>query len=323
MAMEKNSQGSIAIAHECSIYDRLLVEKKMSRLDEDQGQLKSLYQRMLENGPDRFLVRPSELPSIEYLYEDLPNFKEPLDDARRQLALCLNSGDSLEITPILLLGPPGIGKTYFAKMLAVILETNSAFVSMSSLTAGWILSGSASAWRGSKPGKVFEVLVDNIFANPVMIVDEIDKVATNTQYDPLGAMYSLLEEDTAKEFVDEFAEIPIDASHIIWVITANDEHSIPDPILNRMSVYEIQAPTEEQARKIALNLYTQIRLSHAWGKTFNETPSDDVLDVFSKTVPRDMKSMWMTAFGNANLAKRSKITTEDLPKPKTKKYLGF
>lgn len=60
-------------------------------------------------------------------------------------------------------------------------------VPMSSMTAGWLLSGSSSQWKGAKPGKVFEALVDGEYANPVIVVDEIDKASCDAQYDPLGA----------------------------------------------------------------------------------------------------------------------------------------
>ena len=70
---------------------------------------------------------------------------------------------------------------------------------MSSLTAGWVLSGASSQWKGARPGKVFETLVDGHYANPVMVVDEIDKAGGEHAYDPLGALYSLLEHDTATQ----------------------------------------------------------------------------------------------------------------------------
>ncbi|MDI7065492.1 hypothetical protein QMO17_30035, partial [Klebsiella pneumoniae] len=100
-------------------------------------------------------------------------------------------------------------------------------VGMSSLTAGWILSGASSQWKNAKPGKVFDALVNGSYANPVITVDEIDKATGDSQYDPLGALYALLEHDTAQAFIDEFAEIPINAGHVIWIATANDALSIP------------------------------------------------------------------------------------------------
>ena len=77
--------------------------------------LRATYERMLEKGPERFQVKPSGLPAMDHLYDELPNFHEVLDDLKRQLALCTDSRDALEITPMLLLGPPGIGKTHFAR----------------------------------------------------------------------------------------------------------------------------------------------------------------------------------------------------------------
>ena len=153
---------------------------------------------MLEKGPERFQVKPSGLPVMDHLYDELPNFADVLDDVKRQLALCEDSRDALEITPLLLLGPPGIGKTHFARELAQLLGTGMGFVSMSSLTAGWVLSGASRQWKGARPGKVFETLVDGQYANPVMVVDEIDKAGGEHAYDPLGALYSLLEHDTAR-----------------------------------------------------------------------------------------------------------------------------
>jgi ATP-dependent Lon protease len=146
-----------------------------------------------------------------------------------------------------------------------------------------------------------------------MVVDEIDKAGGEHAYDPLGALYSLLEHDTAEVFTDEFAEVAIDASQVIWVATANDARNIPDPILNRMNVYEVQAPDREAARQIAAKLYRAIRADHDWGSRFEAEPGDDVLDRMSEMAPREMRRAWMTAFGNAKLAHREHIRPEDLP----------
>jgi ATP-dependent Lon protease len=318
-------RSGLPIAHMRSVYRLGDVERRLEKLPHKEHEsLRATYERMLEKGPERFQVKPSGVPSMDHLYDDLPNFGEVLDDVKRQLALCTDSRDALEITPMLLLGPPGVGKTHFARALSQLLGTGLGFLTMSSLTAGWVLSGASSQWKGARPGKVFETLVDGQYANPVMVVDEIDKTGGEHAYDPLGALYSLLEHDTAGAFTDEFAEVPIDASQVIWVATANDARAIPDPILNRMNVFEVLTPDREAARKIAAKLYRSIRADHDWGNRFAPEPADDVLDAMLELAPREMRRAWMTAFGNAKLAGRSAVEPRDLPEVSARRQpIGF
>ena len=316
--VDSNPMG-MPIAQMRSVFSPEEVERKLAKLqasgnDREHEGLRNTWQRMLERGPQRFAVKPSGVPDMAPLYDLLPNFGEALDDIKRHVALSQDSRDNLEVTPMLLLGPPGVGKTHFARHIAELLGTAMNLVPMSSMTAGWLLSGSSSQWKGARPGKVFEALIDGQYANPVIVVDEIDKAAAEAQYDPLGALYSLLEHDTARHFVDEFAEVPIDASQVIWVTTANDERGIPDPILNRMNVFEIQAPTSEAARKIGANLYRGIRSEHDWGQRFEAEPASDVLDALATMPPREMRRALVTAFGNARLDQRHVVGADDLPR---------
>ncbi len=309
----------LPIAQMRSVFKPEEVERRLAKLqasgnEREHESLRNTWQRMLERGPQRFAVKPSGVPDMAPLYDLMPNFGEALDDVKRHVALSQDSRDSLELTPMLLLGPPGVGKTHFARQIAELLGTSMNLVPMSSMTAGWLLSGSSSQWKGARPGKVFEALVDGQYANPVIVVDEIDKASADAQYDPLGALYSLLEHDTAQSFIDEFAEVPIDASQVIWVTTANDERAIPEPILNRMNVFEIQPPSPEAARKIAANLYRGIRGEHDWGQRFDPEPAADVLDLLGSMPPREMRRALVTAFGNARLDNRYTIEADDMPR---------
>lgn len=293
------------------VYQMASVERAIEHAPPGRNEgLLAYYERMREAGGVRWLVKPSRADSLDPLYEDCPNFAEVLDDVRKQLALSVSGDEPVHFMPILLLGAPGLGKTHFAKRLAQVLGTGFEFISMSSMTAGWILSGASSQWSNAKPGRVAQTLVDGQYANPVIALDEVDKAAADSRYDPLGALYTLLEHDTARHFRDEFVEVDMDASHLLWIATANDEQRIPEPILSRMNVYEIPLPDAAGARRIALNVYRDILADHHWG--FPATPDDDVLDRLAEIPPREMRKRLIDAFGNAVLDQRDELRADDI-----------
>ncbi|TCV90652.1 AAA family ATPase [Sulfurirhabdus autotrophica] len=315
----------IPIAGYKSIYsvadvDRAMEDSSASKNDS----LKSLYEKMIRSGGMRYIIKPSSTEGIDSLYESSPNFTEVIDNFKKHMSLAISGNEPMQITPILLLGEPGLGKTYFAKSVAKILGTGFEFISMSSLTAGWVLSGASSQWTNAKPGKVAQSLVNGEYANPLITLDEVDKAGGDSRYDPMGALYSLLEQDTAKHFKDEFIEVSVDASHILWIATANDESSIPEPILNRMNVYTIERPDYEGSLKIALAVYQDILNDHNWG--FPTEPAQNVLEKLASIAPRDMRKLLIDAFGNAKLANRDKLQPEDLHTEKLgkgKNRIGF
>lgn len=315
---------SIPIADVREIYSVAAVERA---LDEGSGRNESLsatYEKMKKLGGDRYLIKPSTTDALDSLYDDCPNFGDVIDDLKKYMALAVSGNEPVHFTPILLLGEPGIGKTHFAKRLSETLGTGYEFISMSSLTAGWILSGASSQWTNAKPGKVASALINGEYANPLVVLDEVDKAGGDARYDPMGALYGLLEHDTAKKFRDEFIEVDLDASHMLWLSTANDERLLPEPILNRMNVYCVPRPTTEQALAIAGRLYRQIIGEHNWG--FDPEPPMDVMEKLAGVPPRDMRKRLMAAFGNAKLAGRDCLTVGDLDNarvPRGKAKIGF
>jgi ATP-dependent Lon protease len=273
--------------------------------------LKGWYDRMRDLGGSRYIVKPSRTAAVDELYGASPNFAEVIDDLRKYLALAIAGNEAVQFTPILLLGAPGLGKTYFAKKLAQVLGTGFEFVSMSSLTAGWVLTGASAQWHNARPGKVAQTLVEGEYANPVLVLDEVDKAGGDHRYDPMGALYGLLERDTAAHFKDEFIDLDMDASHILWVATANDDTPIPEPILNRMNVYAIDRPDAEGSRRIAQSVYDEILDAHPrW--PFPPEPAESVLERLATFPPRDMRKLLLDAFGTAQLARRDHLLPEDL-----------
>lgn len=316
----------IPIAGFTSIYSPKEVQVALNDLNPEANQdLRSLYEKMLRRGEARFIIKAQGSALLDRLNEMSPNFSLVTESIRRSLALAEAGQEALSFTPLLLLGETGIGKTHFARNLASLLGTGYELVPMSSLTAGWVLSGSSSQWKNAKPGKVASTLIDGKYANPVVIIDEVDKASGGDHYDPLGALYQLLETETAREFRDEFVGVPVDASNILWITTANDEGRIPKPILNRLNVFQIAPPDEAQSFAIAKSVYAATLAEHPSSK-FDPELTQDVLAKLAKLPARDMKKLLLDALGTAAMAGRRNLCPEDIHFSKRgseKRRIGF
>jgi ATP-dependent Lon protease len=225
------------------------------------------------------LRRPCAIPDPERilaLIEHYPNFAAPLRFLAEQCALARLRGDStLRDIRLLLLGPAGVGKTYFSSALAKVLDTSFEVLSMASQSCGFTLAGLDPGWSTGKSGLILNCLMNNIgkTLSPVILLDEIDKAQQESKSDPLGPLFSLLEPDSARSFRDEYAsEFSIDASHLFWIATAN-ENTIPQAILSRFQVFYVDLPTKEQAARIAETVYAELaaglpgapeKMPHKW-----------------------------------------------------------
>lgn len=282
---------------------------------EGNAQQRKLLEAMVNDEGVRNLTETPATDPIAELYDRFPHFEEVLDFITDSLALaaCGDEGSPVRIPPILLRGLPGTGKTYFAQELARVLGTHFVERDMSVTSEAWVLSGMDASWKNSKQGVVFDALVHGQTANPVICLNEVDKCSNRGSHNsPISAMYALLEPTSATHFVDEFAPIALDASRVIWVLTANDGE-IPDPVMSRLEVFEIPEPTREQSRAIAVSVWESVcRTVLPKGHGFAAELGDSVLDAISAMSPRVMRKVLTRAASSAVMKGRKYLLLEDL-----------
>jgi ATP-dependent Lon protease len=215
------------------------------------------------------------------------NLAEPINylQSRLILAGCMKPDDFL-IPPILLLGEPGIGKTYLAMQLAKSLGVPMEIISAAGTQGGFQFTGSHSSWTSARPGVVVSLLARGESAAPVVVVDEVDKIR-DSQYPVLPVLLDLFERETSKQFKDEFFEMQFDASKIIYVLTANTLEGIPTSLLSRCEIFEVPRPLpkqrlqiiEEVAKKLRIKTGMPIELDKSTSKMLAERTDVDLREV--------------------------------------------
>ena len=200
------------------------------------------------------------------LHEEMPWMGRATEHVWHALRRSAQRDEAITLRPVILNGPPGIGKSVWARSLSVALSLPYIDVDASKGGAGMALVGVERGWGTALPGRPIDLMLAKRIANPLIVVDEICKAQTRTStrgatHAFADALLSLLEPATASKWECQFFRVRFDMSHISWILTSNAIENVPEPVRNRCQMIEIPDVTAKQLQEFALRKGLTLGLS--------------------------------------------------------------
>ena len=224
-----------------------------------------------------------------------------------------------------LVGPPGVGKTSIAISVAKALNRKLARLSLGGVRDEADIRGHRKTYIGSMPGRIIEAISRSKSMNPLLLLDEIDKLGSDYRGDPASALLEVLDSEQNHAFRDHFLEIPLDLSKVMFITTANSLDTIPRPLLDRMEVIQLSSYTDEEKLQIARNHLLPKQMKEHGLKKGSLRMDDETLravirDYTRESGVRQLERRLAAVCRKADmrlltkLVKRVTVTEKDLPK---------
>lgn len=292
------------------IFDETVMPFVAASSDE-QTRLERLRALAGEEPLRHLVVADDDTPDhLAKLREECPGFVTVIALIERAVALSAVAGTAIAFPPLLLVGPPGLGKTHFSRRLAAALGVEQhAFSCATNSDAQAMLVGHPPSWRGARIGVLTEALLAGDTANPLILLDEVDKFVTHSSEKPYNSLLALLEPENACALVDEYLRVPFDLSRCLIVATANDLEALPGFIQDRFLVVAITPPDGAMLRAIASRIAGEIITAH--GDAF-ALPGEAVLARLASNNPRGIRRLVTLALGFAAQAGRRHLSVADV-----------
>ncbi|MGC8806566.1 MAG: AAA family ATPase [Thiomonas sp.] len=249
---------------------------------------------------------------LEHLAQSMRHFSGVVDDLRDAVTLARRGRRPLSVPPILLLGPPGVGKTHFTQEAARCLGLPTHTLALDAANGPGALAGSSRYWSNTRTGLVFEALARGYHMSPILLLDEVDKAPRDERMDPLRCLHGLLEPVTAAQFKDESFALPLDARHVVWIATANDASRIEPSLLSRFLVHTIGEPDADQRLKTARHLFRQL-LREYDAPDLRLHVSEYAIEKVAQANPRQQRVLVRRAVARTLRSERRVVQAKDVP----------